>query len=239
MKKVLLLCAAMALVATSAFAVGADLNFGACPGNAAATTDATFDCAGAGALVMYCTFQPNEAMPDLVGIDTVVDFTIVGGDVNNSASFWDFQNANSVAYAVSHVRPTTICNAYTAAWSVGGSGEGQAAVVRSPSQVRIGASAYRPSDLSVTANQKIYGYSLTIDGSTAIEAGGAGVGCTLQAVVALNQVNPGTSSGTPTTALSSPSTNGTPCDHINGDVSNCSIVPTARHTWGQLKSLYR
>ena len=72
MKKIVLCCAAMALVASSAFASGVDLTVTACPGNAGASNDAgLLDCAGGQVVQLLATFLPNESISDLVGIDVV------------------------------------------------------------------------------------------------------------------------------------------------------------------------
>lgn len=240
MKKLMILVAAMALYATSAFAVGCDFNWNACPGGAGSATDATIDCAGAGAVTGYMTFQPSEALTDLVAVDTIVDI-MVPGSAFTSANFWDFENVNAAALAVSRVRPATICAAYSYIWNIAGSTEGYGALVfpTNPSHVRIAAGANRPSNFSSAANAKIFGYALTIDGSTSTEGGGTADGCALPVVMALNQALVGSAGGTPTTLLTAPSTNASPCNHINGDASLCGAVPTQRHTWGRLKSLYR
>jgi len=86
MKKVLLVCAALALLATSAFADGADINFNACPGGTGALTDLTLDCVAGTGLQAYATFQPREAISDLVAIDCIFDIYVTG-DLNSTANF--------------------------------------------------------------------------------------------------------------------------------------------------------
>ena len=63
-RKLLLVCATLALFATSAYASGVDLAFNACPGGTGATFDAgTQDCTATGPLstAMYMVFQPADA----------------------------------------------------------------------------------------------------------------------------------------------------------------------------------
>ena len=240
MKKVLLLCAAMALVASTAFAVGCDLSVVACPGGVGAAADAgALDCAGGQFLSMIAVFQPAEAAPDLTGIDVVMDLQ-VGGDLNSSANFWDFETLNAAALSNSHVRPSTGCTAYTNTWGLSGSGEGALAFKTGTSVERIKSLAYRPGPLAVTANQKMFGETIGVDASTSAEGGGGtGVGCTLPVCFVLNQISPGTVSGTPMTPLTSPSIFGNSVTVNGGTAAQCLAVPARKHTWGQLKSLYR
>ena len=243
MKKVLILCVAMALFATSAFAAGVDLTFGACPGNAGATDQAaSFDCSAGDVLSFFACFQPNEAIPDLAAADCIADLA-VQGDLDTSASFWDF-SANSAGLGLTHTRPATGCTGYTATWSPSGSGEAVAFARISPSILRMGIVVYRPSNLSVVANQKLFAFNLTIDTSTSAEGGGGtGAGCsTVPATFVLQQLNPGSAGGGATTILVTGSA-ATNCTQMgaNGTAGApaCGAVPVQRHTWGRLKSLYR
>lgn len=238
MKKILLLCTAMALFVTSAFAAGVDLTVVACPGGTGETQSATLDCTGAsGPVTLLVSFEPNEAITDLVAADMLMDLGITGGDLGSSANFWDFAVANTGGLSVSRLRPSVGCSAFTNAWSVAGSGEGSGALIKSPTAERVAMSVFRPSNLSVAAGQKIFGIQATIDPTTAVEAGGSGVGCSMPVNLVLNQLNPGSAGGAPTTPLTSGALVGN-CVSVNGG-NNCAAVPTSRHTWGQLKSLYR
>jgi len=239
MKKLFLVCAALALCTSSAFAVGVDLNFDACPGNTGASQDATIDCAGAGVLTAHLTFAPAEAIADLVALDTLLDIYITGGDINSSANFWDFQITNQNGLGVLHTRPSTGCTGYTNTFSQAGAGASLAALVRTPTDIRVAAGSYRPGAISTIANQKLYGYQVTFDGSTSLQGGGTQAGCTLPAAVVIDQAIPQSSIGTPTTTLTGPNLNPSLCAHINGDQTTCGAVPAVRHTWSQLKSLYR
>ena len=245
MKKVLILCGALALYATSAFAVGVDLTAAACPGNAGSASEvASFDCSVGDVLQFFCNFQPNEAIPDLVAIDCVADLA-VQGDLATSANFWDFFSTNGAAVGLSHVRPATGCTGYLSTWSPVGSGEAIAYSPRSPSIIRMGVVCFRPSVLAVTANQKLFGYAMTIDTGTSAEFnGGVGpVGCsTVPATMVLQQLVPGSATGLSTSTLVAGSL-ATNCNLIGANGTSgsptCQAVPVQRHTWGRLKSLYR
>jgi len=237
MKKILVLCTALALYATSAFAVGADLSAVACPSGAGAVADAgALDCANGAFLTLFVVFQPAESAPDLTGIDVVLDLQANAV----SGSFWDFEGNNVAALSNGHTRPATICNAYTATWSLSGSGEGVLAFITGANTERIKALAYRPGPLAYTANQKLFGMTVGIDASTSAEFGGtAGPGCTNPVCFVLNDVFPRLVSGNPTQDLSGPSVFGNQVTVNGGTAAQCLIVPTKKHTWGALKSIYR
>ena len=241
MKKLLLISAALCLFATSAFASGISLTVTACPGGAGATGSAgTIDCATGGIITMLAVFQPAEAISDLVGIDAILDVT-VNGDVTGPQNFWDFAIVNAAGLGTDHRRPAAGCSVgsvYTNTWNVGSAGSAAAGLVRGPSQVRIAAQCQRPSLLAVVANQKLFGFQMTIDPSTSSEQGGLANGCTSAAGVVLEHIIPGSAGGSPTTTLTSP-------DGASGQgqsvIFNGASLPTkaSRHSWGQLKSLYR
>ena len=240
MKKILLLCAALCLFASSAYAVGCDLTVVACPGVAGASNDAgTLDCAGGVTLVVLGTFQPAEAIADLVAADAILDITVA--NANSGSNFWDFQTANSAALNGAPNRPATLCSTYTNAFGVANSGFAAAAAVQSPNRVRIATTSYRPSNLAAALNQKIFAFQLSFDLSTSAEAnqGGTSTGCQSPAGIVLEQIIPGSASNAPVTTLSTGT--GTIPGGLNSVIANGAGLPTAatRHTWGQLKNMYR
>ena len=235
MKK-LLLVAAMLLVAGSAFAGGINFTVVACPGGAGATGDAgTLDCAGGQIVAMLATWQPAEPISDLVGIDAILDVT-VNGDVTTAATFWDLAVTN--APGTDHRRPTTLCTLYNNVWNVAGAGSAALGIIRGPGSVRLAAQCQRPTLFSAALNQKLFGFQMSVDASTSTEAGGVNSGCSTAAAVALEQIIPGSANNNATTTLTSPdpTTGGGTVVIFNG-----ASLPTSssRHSWGQLKSLYR
>ena len=244
MKKLLLISAALCLLATSAFASGVDLVVTACPGNAGSSNDAgSLDCAGGATLILLGVFQPAEAITDLVAADAILDFTVTGGDLNApSAAFWDLQTNNSAALNGASGRPATLCVGYNNAFGVANSGFAAAAAVQASNRVRVATTSYRPSNLNAALNQKIFGFQLLLDLSTSAEASGAGGnGCMLPIAFALEQIVPGSAANNPVTTLTSGATNPSPSATSQVVLANTSgqPVPAARHSWGQLKSLYR
>lgn len=231
MKQALLLCAAMTLCATTAFASGVDLSVGACPSNPGVSDHATLECAAGQTLSLLVTFMPNEAIADLAGIDMILD-VYLEGDLD-AANFWNF-GYSSTAAGSNHARPADGCSNYLDTWSATGSGSQLAFVRRTPSIMRIGAVSYTPTPVAVAMNQRLFGMQLTIDASTSLESGsGTFTGCMRHATIIVLQLEPGSASGQPTTNLISGSVFTTEV------VLNPDAVPTLRHSWGRLKSLYR
>jgi hypothetical protein len=240
MKKLILTCIALAAGASSAFAIGVDMNFNACAGVAGSSQTATIDCANGGALAGFVSFAPAEAITDLVALDSIVDIQITGGDVNTTANFWDFGHN---VLAMTSLRNSTACSGYSSTWGTGG-GNTNVGQVQSPTKVRMAWGSYRPAPaFNSLANQKLFGYSFTIDGSLSVldtADGGTLNGCQLPAVIVVTQATPQSDNpATSNTTLTGPNLNPEPCVHVNGDVTTCGAVPAARHSWSQLKSLYR
>lgn len=236
MKRALLLAALLCVAATDAFAIGCDLTVNACPGNAGASNDAgTLDCAGGAVLTLLATFQPAEVITDLVAADCILDFC-VQGDITGSANFWDMETANSGALNASPQRPTTGCTGYLNAFGVANSGSAFAAARRSESMVRIATTSYRPSNVAVNINAKVFAIALLIDASTSFEASGSpAYGCLMPNGISLEQIIPGSANNSPVTTLTSGS------QMLNYVFVNGSgvVTPTQRHSWGALKAMYR
>jgi hypothetical protein len=243
MKRLLLLLLGGMLCAGSARAIGVDLNFVACPGNAGASQEATIDCAGGGTLTLLMTFAPAEAISDLVAVDALVDVYLHAGDIHSDATFWDFQTVNQVALGLDHLRPASGCNSpffYANTWNKAGAGVSLGALVRSPRNVRIAAGSYRGDYFPVTANQRLFGWQMLLDAATSVEAGGSASGCSYPACVYMLQAIPQSAAGAPTTTLTGPSSNLDPYMGINILRWYCVPPdPVIRRSWSQLKSLYR
>jgi len=247
MKRLLLLLLGGMLCGASAFAAapGVDLSFNACPLNAGSTQAGVIDCTGGGALTALVTFAPAEAITDLVAFDTIVDVHLQAGDIGTDANFWDFQAGNASAVSANHLKPAAGCNtptAYANTWNTPGAGATVSALVRSPRDVRLSAGSHRPDGFAAAAGQNLFGYQLTFDGSSSVEAGGSASGCSVPTIVVVESAAPRSGSGAPTTAFGncSPSNNPEGCSAINGAVPiECCGLPVQRRTWSQLKSLYR
>lgn len=250
MKKIALLTAACALVASAAFAApGADLSSGACPDNTGASSSHIVDCAGGEFMTVLVTWSPNENIASLVGMDCLLE-TAVGGDLNNVAGFWNFDPAGCNPAAISNAfgRPSTGCSspAYTATWGNAGIA-GIATANRSATTEESAFNCARATNLSVTAGQRLFGSAIGVDASTSLEAGAGGTctGCTLPVCLYLKQITPASSDANEhPTPLNTPTGNGAAQGisnllTLNGGTGLCATVPTHKNTWGQLKSLYR
>jgi len=246
MKKILLMTAALALLASAAFAQGIDLSAVACPGNAGVTSDAgVIDCAGGGALVLLGVFQPAEAISDLGALDGAFRLQ-ANGDLSTAAGFWNSDTGdlgcNPLGLGSSFARPTSGCTGYTNTFTSGSASLYQGSR-RGPKLIQLGGTCARPSPLVVAANQKMFGVQIIFDLSTSAEAGGSACqGCTLPVAITWNSGTPQSIAGTPTTALIGPAVFGqttTANDGANPIYNLIPGTPTKKHTWGQLKSLYR
>jgi len=238
--KTLAACVVLALFATPAHAVGIDMTVGACPGNAGASADAgALDCAGGQSLTLLCTFMPNESIPDLVGVDVRWDL-VVAGDLFSDAAFWEMETANPAALASDPHPPATGCPNYAYVWGDSG-GSATLGFPLYPSRLRIAAIAYngRGQGAAVTANQRIFALSLIILTANSTQAGGALPGCDKPVCIALSGIVPRAISGNDGTTLSNPSVFGTIVSVNGGATGVCLATPARRHTWGQLKTLYR
>jgi hypothetical protein len=247
MKRLILVVAAMLVLATSAHAVGGiDLSVNACPGNSGAMGVNDFisiDCAGGGAIVLLGTWAPSEDIVGLTSLNGRIRIYIPAGLAANG--FWDFDptGCNSLALSSNHARPPGGCSTpvdYTATWSPAGSGSAIAALRTSDVFLTMQFVCYRSGPLNVSAEQKLFGVQIVIDGSNAVEAGGPCAGCNQGVGLVWTDATPSTASGSLSPLFG-------PTGHYPG-FGDCIVfglgqcepgLPARRSTWGQLKSLYR
>ena len=241
MKRFWIATTVLSLFATSAHAFGVDLTVNACPGNSAASADAgTLDCAGGQSVALLAAFMPYEAIPDLVGVD--FRFVMqVSGDITAASAFWDFADVNQGAVSVNGNAPATGCDNYRNLWTGPNSASAWGAALRSPSNERIATTCYNlpGAGFAVAPNERVFGVQLLISTGSSVEAGGAQPGCNAPVCIAVDQCIPGSLSNVPVTTLTSPSAMGILVTMNEGGPYMCYAVPAVRHTWGQLKTLYR
>ncbi len=234
-------CAGFLLVAASAFASGADLSAGGCPGDPGVSNSlGTLDCAGGLAYPFFATFQPAESMSDFGGFELEID-GYVDGDLSTTATFWDL--TNSAVLGISHVPDVPgACGGYFKWAAAPGSGVGVAEENLGTSTFRIVGLGFRSSTYSLSGGAKVFGMEFTIDTSWSIESGGTRAGCPLPVCLVLKQLTPQhglyANGWQPGTALTTPASFGNTLT-VNTSGGTCIAVPARRHTWGQLKSLYR
>jgi hypothetical protein len=226
--------AALAIAASAAHADGVELTTINCAGDPGSALNATVDCAGGTATTMLVAFAPNEAISDLIDVDTIIDYFPQSGDVNTTANFWDFSNAHATGITVNPLRPSGSCGSYTDTWNAPGSGGAFGAVIKSPNWVRTGAGAYRTSPVAVARNQNLFGFQVLVNTPGAVEGGGSLGGCSIRTSVVLSQAVPQSLNGSPTTTLTRTSGGQVPTVVLND-----RPVPAVRRAWAQLKSLYR
>jgi hypothetical protein len=240
---------------------GIDLSVGACPGNpgaigsdpqpiparvVAVDTGSGFavPCASGAVIALLGTWSPAEDVPDLVGLDGILDLFVADGLDTNP--FWSFDpagcNLNGLGSSQSRPPGCSTPVLYQNTFAPAGSGSGIAAMRQDPTRVRIAFTCFRPSGLAVAANQQLFGMQILVDGSAASEAGGECPGCCSEAWMTWGQADPRSMSGAPTTTLqwSTGNFNGFSSSmRFHGATADCTPVPTRSRTWGQLKSLYR
>lgn len=250
----LLALASVALMAGTALAAphgGIDLSVGACPDNPGASPSGTLDCAAGNTLAILATWAPDVDIQQLAGIEGRI-FVEVGGDLETTASFWNFNSLDPPAgcgrdnLSLSEIRPSG-CDApeYLDAWNVPGSLHDIAAAQRSPQQLEIAFAASRPSGIAVTQGQRVFGAQLLV----ALHADGENgcAGCQLPVCVYWHVGRPGSWDANEDARLdwmSAPTGYGASqgisfAVGLNGGTGLCSAVPARRTTWGQLKTLYR
>ena len=226
------------VLAGPALASGIELSVGSCTGSPGAQTGyANLQCAGGQDFVLVLTFEPAEDISDLVAADWILD-ALTSNDVHSDGNFWDWQTANASAFSLSRTIPPPQCVGFkTDAWSALNSGDSWAAAVLRSNRVRRAGSVFRPSDLAVTANQKLFLARMLLHTNEAVEAGGDLRGCCQsQITLALLQVSPVSAHSNPTTILSSSAgatLEATPATNCVGSVG------TNHRSWGALKSLCR
>ena len=235
---VLVISAAGILRAAPALGAGFDLSVNACPGNPGASSDAgTLDCAGGQQLTLLATFI-SATSAQLTGIQFPILIT-VSGDVGSDATFWDFDDVNHTGWRAYRERPAQGCSNYTDAWSGAGSTI-WGGLSHGGSQVRLTVACFRQSGVAVAAGERVFGAQIVIYGATSVEAGGSGKGCSVGACVVIPEAAATQADGMDASRPIATSPGFTNVVTINGlEPSNCSLVPVRRHTWGQLKSLYR
>jgi hypothetical protein len=112
MKKLLVICAGLMLVASSAFAqTGLHMAWNACPNIAGNTPNGDFLCDGT-PHNLYGTMSLGASVAGIVAMDGIIDYSFVSADV---PSFWQFQagGCNETGVAISAAKPTAGCGSLT------------------------------------------------------------------------------------------------------------------------------
>ena len=260
MKKLLILCALLAVAAAPAFAQtnpGIDLtangfcsttasNTGQSDGGALTAADCAARATAGTFVTLYCTLIPAEPISDASGIDGELDIAIVGDWTQPSGQFWDMgptgcMTAAGAAPTISGVRPTTagVCGTALTVKQAWGTTGVYTTTVDDASHERVFYTMSVPATSNIAAGQRMFGYSLTYDPLFSADGGQGGTCGTCQTPICFTtQGKPASFNGNPTTNLSSGTGNPGVTNRAFYN-AGCVIVPTTKGTWGKLKSLYR
>ena len=236
-----LVIAIRVLSARPAFSAGVDLSVSACPGNPGASGDAgTLDCADGQRLTLLVTFATSAASASLAGFHFQL-VAVVDGDLTTNATFWDFDSANHAGWRPFKERPATGCPDFTEAMSGPSTSIYWGGLSHSANQVLLYVGCDRSSGVPIAAAERIFGAQVVIIVGTSLEAGGVTTGCSRSVCLSVPYAEALDAAGRPIGNSPLGSSAGfTNVVTINGALNaNCVTVPVTRHTWGQLKSLYR
>ncbi len=235
----LLVCAGLAF-AGPALASGIDMSIGSSTGSPGAQSNYGYlECAGGQDFEVVLTFEPAEDISDLVAAEWILDAR-TSNDIHSTGNFWDWENTNASAFNLSRTIPSPRCVGFKPhVWSMLNAGDAWAAAVIANNRVRMTGTVYRPTELAVTANQKLFLVRMVFHTDATIEAGGGLAGC-CEAYTTLEflQVTPTSAHSNPVTALNSAGVGYTSL-YLTPEGSCAGPVGARRKTWGALKSLYR
>jgi hypothetical protein len=196
-----------------------------------------------GGLTVVVTFQPYEAIPDLIALDGEFVAQVVADLTTNG--FWNFDphGCHYGGLGIANVRPPNCASPeYADTWSLPGSVTNIVCVQTGPSTEAMPFSVDRPGGLAVTTDEKVFGATITVDGAAATEVGGSCGGCSAPFFLVCQAVFPRSAGAAIPSQLDFPTgahPGVTNMIGVNGGMSLCCAVPARKHTWGQLKSLYR
>jgi len=242
MKKLLVLF--LALVPSSAFAVGVDLSWDACVGQPLAVQNKNFECTGAFNRNYEVHFQYKTAidLPAFVAISAYADIGPTGAPLS---PFWHYETGGCNGSAIKGVAifgvpsPPAQCPDHLETWDGGGSGTFAIAAYGADYQipgrghfVLLGA---RGDGVPVTAGLNYWAFLLRFNNRNRVTC----AGCTEQKVLVWQTARLEQNNGEPAYDLSG-SDKGSDCVQINGaGVGVCGATPARNTSWGQIKSLYR
>jgi len=240
MKKYLLICAALAVCSTSAYA-GIDLSWDGCPPNAAAVGDKILDCTGSGFYQVWANYQPSVPISNFIGIQGQADLQSA---LPAMSPFWAFEagGCNEAAFGPSNARGGTAptCNIPTQWGTSGGSATPvyqytrQGAPDRALFQFAI---ARTTAVASMAAGSNQYAFTLNIDASDGAGGPPTCAGCGDGVAIVLNEVDIASTTN-PIQVETAPGLRSN-CATANGATGVCAATPTRNKSWGSVKSLYR
>jgi hypothetical protein len=258
MKKLLVLCAGLMLVASSAFAqTGLHMSWLACPNIAGNAPADDFLCDG-NIHSLYGTVSVAAPVAGVVAMDGIIDYLYVTPDV---PTFWQFQagGCNETGVAISAAKPTAGCGTAlqnsTIICSAGGAGCSAfitayafgASINQPPNRARMLIALARASTSPITmaantGTNAHYAWNLNFFEDAAEEIGGTCAGCGTGVSLTWNQAvfyNTTATTGGEGVAIAISSADPGSNANAFSNCAGCAAVPTRNRSWGQLKSLYR
>jgi hypothetical protein len=249
MKKLLLLCsAALALSASSAFAVGLDLTWNNCVNETNAQDINFTNCnVSTRSVRFFGVLKVPSALPNFIAVSGVLDMQQEA--VAALDRFWRFDdtsaggcNAAGIGFSNAVEPSSTPCDSETSPWGFNGAEAGSsnlgfiAGFNGVPNRGRqffsVNRDASSPFPLDVGINY--YMMDVTINSSQRA----ACPGCTGAIAIVWNSAEMIENDNT-RTFVTGPDKLGN-CVTINhAGPATCAATPTRKSTWGQLKSLYR
>jgi len=267
MKKFLVLCAGMMLVASAAMAQGNGLHMSwvNCP-NAGGLPSEAFPCDGSGLHNLNGTLSVAASTPGVVALDGIIDLLFNGRA--DTPAFWQFQSGgcNNSGLALSAARPGTGCGVLTATAANGNTNTlcGSGGTGCTPfitgyafggsigfpanrarlvfTQARSAAAPVTLAANALTGAHFVFTFSFFEDNAVGV-GGGECEGCEASAGITWNQAvlyNTNASTGGEGIAVAISSGDpGSANASTGANCVACVTVPNKSRTWGQLKSLYR
>jgi hypothetical protein len=259
MKKILLLCCGLMLVASAAFAQqGLHMSWVACPNVVGNAPSEDFTCDGT-IHQLHGTFSVAASTPGVVAMDGILDMLFASA---NTPTFWQFQSGgcNESGLALIDAKPAAGCGTLTANTNTlcGSGGTGCDAFITAyafggsigfpPNRSRLLITLARASTSPVTLAANVtpnahFAFLFQFFEDNASEVGGGCDGCLTGASITWNQAifynTSATAGGEGIAANLSSADPGSANATTYSNCAGCATVETKTRSWGQLKSLYR
>lgn len=254
MKKIFALSSLLLVLAAPAFA-GLDLGWNDC-NTSGGLPNIALDCDGSQSLfshVAYGNFQANNAVPQFIAMDFVID---VQSTADPLPTFWRFAagECNNGNLTLAHARLTKCLSGTvaqpTACFATGAqclNGSAWASQFGGSNRARFVGSIFRDATapVALAAGTNYFALKFEVFTFGATELGGSCDGCTDPVAIVFNSLllsglsaGVGTEAQTELVTGSGMGPNGA-CVAANGGDGLCGATPTQARTWGQVKSLYR
>lgn len=256
MKKLLVLCAGMMLLASAAMAQVKGLQFawGGCENGLADTPVVQFSCdpLGGEAYSVYGTFNVDAPQTGIIAADGIVDFLYPNGNI---PPFWHFEGGacNEFGLTLTHIRPATICPTTNSIIVCGAGGAGCLSFLtgyiygaaagfpenRARLFVAFARSATAPVTVTNTTRHFLFGLNFDMANAEDPASPGSGcAGCSDPVGITWNTLQLYASPALPQPyAVQSTDPGSSPS--VGANCTACVTVNNKAKTWGQLKSLYR